>query len=61
MIVVGLSYYTPHAHQDSKEEGKISRYAWGTDYHEILPMKMQEIVLVQEIGLYIATTISRMI
>jgi len=44
VIVVGLSYYTPHAHHDSKEEGKISRYAWGTDYHEIIPMKMQEIV-----------------
>ena len=44
VIVVGMSYYTPHQHDQSIEKGKISRYAWGTDYHEILPKKMQEIV-----------------
>jgi epoxyqueuosine reductase len=44
VIVLGLSYYTPHQHNTLEQEGKISRYAWGTDYHEILPGKMQEIV-----------------
>ncbi len=46
VIVVGLSYHTPYQHEEVKGHGKISRYAWGTDYHEILPVKMQEIVSV---------------
>lgn len=46
VIVVGLSYHTPYQHQYAEDQGKISRYAWGTDYHEILPVKMQEIVSV---------------
>ena len=46
VIVVGLSYYTSHQHEEVEGHGKISRYAWGTDYHEILPVKMQEIVSV---------------
>ena len=48
VIVLGMSYYTPHDHDQSDQEGKISRYAWGADYHEILPKKMQEIVTVLE-------------
>ena len=43
-----MSYYTPHEHEQSDQEGRISRYAWGTDYHEILPKKMQEIVTILE-------------
>ena len=46
VIVVGLSYHTPYQHENEEGQGKISRYAWGTDYHEILPVKMQEIVSV---------------
>lgn len=46
VIVVGLSYHTPYQHEETTGQGKISRYAWGTDYHEILPVKMQEIVSV---------------
>ena len=44
VIVLGLSYQTPHSHINNSQEGKISRYAWGTDYHEILPEKLEAIV-----------------
>lgn len=44
VIVVGRSYHTQHTHHASVSQGKVSRYAWGTDYHEILPHKMKEII-----------------
>lgn len=43
VIVVGLNYYTDVKHTGDCTQGKISRYAWGTDYHEILPAMMQSL------------------
>ena len=40
MIVVALNYYTPHKHDQKSGSGKISRYAWGDDYHDILKQKL---------------------
>jgi epoxyqueuosine reductase len=40
VIVVALNYFTPHEHEDSPSEGKISRYAWGDDYHPVLQEKL---------------------
>ena len=33
VIVVALNYNTPHQHRTDQASGKISRYAWGDDYH----------------------------
>jgi len=44
VIVVGRSYYTPQKHEVGDDRGKISRYAWGTDYHELLPNNIQDII-----------------
>lgn len=40
MIVVALNYFTPHEHDDDLAKGKISRYAWGDDYHDVLKGKL---------------------
>ncbi|MBA3335583.1 MAG: tRNA epoxyqueuosine(34) reductase QueG [Acidobacteria bacterium] len=43
VIVVALNYYTPHEHEESTEKGKVSRYAWGDDYHDVLKEKLREL------------------
>ena len=42
MIVVAMNYFTPHEHGESV--GKISRYAWGDDYHEILKERLRALL-----------------
>ncbi|MGB7069960.1 MAG: tRNA epoxyqueuosine(34) reductase QueG [Pyrinomonadaceae bacterium] len=44
MIVVALNYYTDHHHKDDPELGKISRYAWGDDYHDIVKEKLRALL-----------------
>ena len=44
VIVGAVNYYTPFQHSDEAGTGKISRYAWGTDYHEIIPPKLQALL-----------------
>jgi len=40
-VVVGaLNYFTPHEHRSGVDIGKISRYAWGDDYHEVVKEKL---------------------
>jgi len=40
VISVLHNYYQPVEPPDDPEVGKISRYAWGTDYHEIMKEKL---------------------
>jgi epoxyqueuosine reductase len=44
VIVTALNYYTPHAHENSEDTGKVSRYAWGDDYHDVIGEKLRELL-----------------
>jgi epoxyqueuosine reductase len=56
VIAVALNYYTPHQHEVSttcgsgwlagqaQTTGKVSRYAWGDDYHDIVGDKLRELL-----------------
>lgn len=44
IIVVALNYYTEHKHAGAPHLGKISRYAWGDDYHDVLREKLQRLL-----------------
>jgi epoxyqueuosine reductase len=44
IISLGMNYYTPEKYSDNKNKGKISRYAWGKDYHLIIWEKLDELV-----------------
>ncbi|KOP23445.1 epoxyqueuosine reductase [Hapalosiphon sp. MRB220] len=41
LICVALNYYTPDQRPGGKEYGKISRYAWGRDYHKVMHKKLK--------------------
>lgn len=44
IVVVALNYFTPHEHEETAEKGKVSRYAWGDDYHDVLKEKLRELL-----------------
>lgn len=43
VISLALNYYKPDIHSEEKEKGKVSRYAWGKDYHLIIWQKLDEL------------------
>lgn len=43
IICVAMNYYTSTRHSDNPETGKISRYAWGDDYHLVLTKRLEEL------------------
>ena len=43
VISLGLNYYTPNSYSDENSKGKISRYAWGKDYHLIIWAMLDEL------------------
>ncbi len=44
VLVVALNYFTDHRHAALPETGKISRYAWGDDYHDVVGEKLKAIL-----------------
>ncbi len=44
VVVVALNYSKPAQHTDSSASGKVSRYAWGDDYHEVVGDKLRELM-----------------
>jgi epoxyqueuosine reductase len=45
VISVAHNYYSPEIHSSSQQNGKISRYAWGEDYHTIIKKKLKQVLL----------------
>lgn len=43
IISVALNYYTPHVRPQGAEFAKISRYAWGRDYHRVMEKKLKQL------------------
>jgi epoxyqueuosine reductase len=41
IICVALNYYTAYKRPSGKEYAKISRYAWGRDYHKVMHKKLK--------------------
>ena len=44
VISVAINYYTPSQHDDGANRGKVSRYAWGDDYHDVVKEKLRELL-----------------
>lgn len=44
VVVVALNYYTPNQHEENPATGKVSRYAWGDDYHDVMTQKLRALL-----------------
>jgi len=47
VISLGMNYYTQNHHSNDTTQGKISNYAWGEDYHDIINEKLG--ILIEEL------------
>jgi epoxyqueuosine reductase len=44
VIAVALNYYRPDQYDANPNRGKISRYAWGDDYHDVVGDKLRALL-----------------
>ena len=44
VVVVAKNYYTPAQHESASDTGKVSRYAWGDDYHEVVGARLHSLL-----------------
>jgi len=43
VISLAMNYYSPEEHGGEKGRGKISRYAWGDDYHDLIGIRLADL------------------
>ncbi len=43
MIMMGMNYYTDHDPDESDAAGRIARYAWGKDYHDVMKTRLKQL------------------
>ena len=44
IIVCAMNYYTSFESATAADEGRISRYAWGDDYHDVMRARLKELL-----------------
>ncbi len=44
VVVVAKNYYTSAKHEGRESTGKVSRYAWGDDYHDVVGSKLRSLL-----------------
>jgi epoxyqueuosine reductase len=44
VVVLATNYFTPHEHSNDPDLGKVSRYSWGDDYHDVVRKKSRELL-----------------